>query len=67
MAFEIINCNVEQFPPLRLIGKKYTHADRVNGSFAAVWQECFADGWLERLEDIASLRRLTRLKRVAWA
>ena len=41
MAAEIIKIYKERFPSARLIGKRYTDDDRINGSFGAKWSEWF--------------------------
>ena len=51
MAFKIINCHKEHFPPLRLIGRRYTDADR---PFDARWREWHDNGWMDRLEALGS-------------
>ncbi len=43
MAAEIIKVYKEHLPSLRLIGKRYTEADRV-GSFGHKWGEWFENG-----------------------
>jgi hypothetical protein len=45
MAAEIIKVYKERFPAARLIGKRYTDADRINGSFSAKWDEWFENKW----------------------
>lgn len=39
MAIEITNVYREHFPPLRLIGTRYTNDDRVNGGFGKQWDQ----------------------------
>ena len=55
MAFEVIKVYMERFPPLRLIGKRYTNEDRRDGGFGEQWKE-----WI--VED-----RFTALKRAVGA
>lgn len=50
----IVNIYRQSTPPLAFLGKRYTDADRVDGSFGAVWQTWFAHDWfapLDRLID----------------
>ena len=55
MAFEIVKCYKEQFPALRLIGKRYTDDDRdENSSFGAKWDEWQAKGWFETIRKNAN-------------
>ena len=46
---EIQNVHLEQMPPLKLIGKRYTNADRVDGGYGAHWQEWFERDWFTPL------------------
>lgn len=46
---EIIKVVKEHLPNLRFIGKRYTESDRVNGSFAHLWDEWFNKAWFEPL------------------
>ena len=39
MAIEVTKVYLEHFPALRLIGKRYTNDDRVEGGFGAQWNE----------------------------
>lgn len=48
---EIVNVYKEHLPRLRFIGKRYTNADRSDGSFGAKWGEWFREGWFETLKD----------------
>ncbi len=48
---EIIRCYRQSMPAHRFIGKTYTDADRVGGSFGAKWGEWFAHGCFETLEN----------------
>jgi len=52
---EIQNVHREQMPPLKLIGKRYTNADRVDGSYGAHWQEWFDKKWFAPLEALPML------------
>ncbi|WP_280949909.1 hypothetical protein [Xylanimonas protaetiae] len=36
-APEIVRTYTEALPALRLVGRRYTEADLVDGSYAAVW------------------------------
>ena len=47
---EIQNVHLEQWPSLKLIGKRYTNADRVKGSFSAQWTRWHENGWFAPLE-----------------
>ncbi len=47
----IIKVYKQTITPVRFIGKAYTNADRVNGSFGAKWGEWFKNGWFEVLEN----------------
>lgn len=43
---EIVKVYQESLPAVRLVGKRYTNADRdESGTFAGHWQQCFAEGW----------------------
>jgi len=55
MAVEIRKTYKEQFPSLRLIGKKYGDTDRQNGSFGHKWGEWFQNGWFNTLESLQPL------------
>ncbi|MDR1531271.1 MAG: hypothetical protein LBS62_03660 [Clostridiales bacterium] len=50
MAFSIVKVHKEHFPALRLIGKRYTDNDRVNGAFGAKWDEWGRQDWFEKLD-----------------
>lgn len=53
---EIIKVYREYFPTLRLIGKRYTDADRdSNGSFGSKWGEWFEKGCFKTLEELGCL------------
>ena len=43
----IIKTYTHEVAPLRLIGKKYTNSDRVDGNFGAKWHEWFENGWFD--------------------
>lgn len=45
----------ETLPAHRLIGKRYTEADREGGGFGAKWGEWFQKGWFEPLEKLGPL------------
>ncbi len=53
MAFKIIKTYKERYPALRLIGKRYTDDDRINGSFSSKWREWHQKGWFAELEKSA--------------
>jgi hypothetical protein len=53
MAFEIIKTFKTRYSAMRLIGKRYTDDDRVNGSFGAQWGEWHQNGWFGALEKSA--------------
>ncbi len=54
---EIKKVYKEQMPPLSLIGKRYTDADRDDtGTFARYWQQCFAENWPAALQACAPLQ-----------
>ena len=54
MAFEIIKTYRVHFPAMRLIGKRYTDADRgADGSFGNRWGEWHGNGWFNLLEGAA--------------
>ena len=50
--FEIKNVYRQALPATRFIGRKYSDADRVNGSFANKWGEWFSQGYFETLEQL---------------
>jgi len=43
----------ESFSAQRLIGRRHTNADRVDGGYGARWKECFSSGFFTRLEAVA--------------
>jgi predicted transcriptional regulator YdeE len=47
---EIQNVHRETLPALKLVGKKYTNTDRVNGGYGAHWHTWFENDWFEQLE-----------------
>ena len=50
---EIIKVYKEHLPAVRLIGKRYTDADRgEDGSFAGKWDEWFRNGWNRMLDEL---------------
>lgn len=46
---EIIKTYTQSQPALRFIGKKYFDSDRINGSFAAKWDEWFQKNWFDQI------------------
>lgn len=54
MAAEIIKVYKEHLPSVRLIGKRYTNADRIGG-FGHKWGEWFEKGWFSVLENLGEL------------
>ena len=55
MGFEITRVYKEHFPALRLIGKRYTNADRgANGTFGNRWDEWCQNGWFAELAKLGS-------------
>ena len=53
--FEIIKVYRETLPDVRLIGKRYTNADRVDGSYGAKWAESDANGLWQKLDELPKL------------
>ena len=49
MAVEIINAYIEESAACRFIGKRYTPADSVGGSYGHKWGEWWANNWFEPL------------------
>ena len=49
---EIILTRKESIPSMRLIGKKYGDADRVDGMFGTKWGEWDANGWFDSLKKL---------------
>ena len=55
MSFEIVKVYKCHFPPLRLIGKRYTDADRgENGMFDVCWDAFNRSRWFDLLEKSGS-------------
>ena len=55
MAAEIIKVYKESQPAMRLIGRRYTNADRNEyGMFSHKWAECFGSDFFARLEKHAT-------------
>ena len=52
MGFEVTRVYKEHFPALRLIGKRYTNADRVNGLFSSKWGEWDQNDWYAELQKL---------------
>ena len=53
---EIVNVYKESIPNVKLIGKRYTNADRdETGTFASYWQQCFREGWFDILKQCTSI------------
>ena len=53
MGFQIIKAYKEHFPALRLIGKRYTNADRdAGGGYGDKWHEWHQNGWLAEMEKL---------------
>ena len=46
---EIIKVYKEPIPALRMIGKRYTNADRRDGNFGHCWGQWFENGWFDVL------------------
>ncbi|MEA5002225.1 MAG: GyrI-like domain-containing protein [Christensenella sp.] len=47
---EIVKVYKESMPHVKLIGKRYTNEDRdETGTFAGYWQQWFAEGWFDIL------------------
>ena len=55
MTAKIVNTLKETFPASRFIGRRYTDADRLDGSFGAKWGEWFENNLFEKLESLESL------------
>jgi predicted transcriptional regulator YdeE len=49
-GMQIIKTQLEHFPALRLIGKRYTLEDQTGGSFDDKWSEFHETGWMTQLE-----------------
>ena len=55
MALEIVKSYMEDCPACRFIGKRYTPADSVNGSYGHKWGEWWADDYFTPLEKLPHL------------
>ncbi len=55
MAIEIINAYIEEWPACRFIGRRYTPADSVNGSYGRKWGEWWANNLFAPLEKLPRL------------
>ena len=55
---EIIKVYKESFPALRLIGKRYSNKDMINGSFGHLWGKWFELGWFDELEKLGQVKGL---------
>jgi len=51
MAFTVTNIYKEHFPALRLIGKRYTNDDRVEGGFGGQWGEWMGENRFTTMKD----------------
>jgi predicted transcriptional regulator YdeE len=51
---EIIKTYREPHPAMRLVGKRYTDADRVNGMFGVKWGEWHQNHWFQLLEQLGA-------------
>ncbi len=50
----------ESIPKVKLIGKRYTNADRDSaGTFASYWQQAFQEGWFETLQQCAGIPNIS--------
>jgi len=52
MPVEIKKVYKEHIPSSRLIGKRYSDSDRINGAFGHKWGEWFQNGWFDELEKL---------------
>ena len=52
MSLELIKSYLEDCPACRLIGKRYTPKDSVNGSYGAKWGEWWQNDWFAPLEKL---------------
>lgn len=53
---EIVKVYKENMPDVKLIGKRYTNADRdESGTFAGYWQQWFQEGWFDILKQCAGI------------
>ena len=53
---EIIKVYKEHQPALRLIGKRYTDADMLNGGFGHLWGKWFQNNWFAALEGLGEVK-----------
>lgn len=50
----------EAYPAVKLIGKRYTDADRgPEGSFSAKWDQWFASGWFQALQSRGGIEKIS--------
>lgn len=52
MALEIVNAYIEECPACRLIGKRYTPADSMGGSYGHKWGEWWRNDWFAPLDKL---------------
>lgn len=53
---EVVKVYKESLPQVKLVGKRYTNADRdETGTFAGYWQQWFKDGWFDLLKQCARI------------
>ena len=52
---EIINVYKELIPPVRFIGKCYTHEDGQGCGYGHRWDEWFGNGWFDVLEGLGKI------------
>lgn len=64
MMAEMIKAYRQSVGDVRFIGKRYGDSDRVDGMFAARWDEWWANGWFEAIEKQAGAARMIPLKTV---
>lgn len=55
MSAKIVKTEQLSFPACRLIGRRYTEADRKDGGFAHKWGECFSGNLFALLEQLPLL------------
>lgn len=53
---KIIKSYRQSVPAVKLIGKKYGDADRVDGMFSYRWMQWMSNGWFQTIEDAAGGR-----------
>lgn len=46
----VIRVYTQSLPAVRFIGKKYSGADALNGSFAGKWEEWFENDWFSEIQ-----------------